>query len=142
MLLLLILIFSPREVEDWALDNLESQSICRHLAGRRVWVFSDPHAPHRQIRQAQIRRGGAELRATLGALRESSPSDRSGHHGRGLYDSAQAGGTGRSRRGRRRVSGTMSLGAELSRNRVARSSKSRACALRRWPVARSASEGV
>lgn len=122
--------------------SLGTQSICRHFARRLVWVFGGPHAPHGQIWRAQIRLGGAELRATLGALRESSPSDRSGHHGRGLYDSAQAGGTGRSRRGRRRVPGTMSFGAELSRNRLARSSKSRACALRWWPVALSASEGI
>lgn len=91
--------------------------------------------------RAQVRRGGAELRATLGALREAGPSDRSGHRGRGLYDTALAGGTGRSRRRRRSLRGAESVRADFSRNRVARISKSRACALQRWPAARPAREG-
>lgn len=89
-----------------------------------------------QTGRAQVRRGGAELRATLGALREAGPSDRSGHCSRGLYDTALAGGTGRSRRRGRRLSGTESVGADFSRNRVARIRKPRACALPRWPAAR------
>lgn len=92
-------------------------------------------------RRAQVRRGGAELRATLGALREAGPSDRSGHRGRGLYDTALAGGIGRSQWRRRRPPGTERVSADFSRNPVARISKSRACALQRRPAARLTREG-
>lgn len=83
-----------------------------------------------------MRRGGADLRATLGALREVGPSDR------GLYNTAPAAGTGRRQWSRRRPLSTESVGSDFSRNRVvARLSKSRACALQRRPAAQPAREG-
>lgn len=122
-------------------DERGPQVFARTLMGEGTRSFTAHTLYSALTGRAQVRRGGAELRATLSALREAGPSDRSGHRGRGLYDTALAGGTGRSRRRRRRLPGTKSVSADFSRNRVARISKSRACALQRWPAARLAREG-